>query len=357
MKLFKQQTIELPLGILCKLWLEKNQENEIPFDESLTDPGLKIFTQKYIKYFTGYDNKYLVIFKELIKTLEKHESIRSHSLEVAEKTFLMLKEQGDSTLYPRAIIAGLAHDIGDVIKNMATGDHIMNSSNYISQLLNNASINDKSITFAVTNHHAPIEKIKDDNPIAIALNHTEREATPVTDPPVQTVESLPKENAIEAPPIPDLCNKTAEEPVFILPSDIVPEETGPVFDIENMMQKHEMLVALSLKVDHFGFDVFCYNETIYAAHMIVKNILLGEEKNRNSYALSNDYMAKHFGIKVNRYKLRFETAKLKKNWYFAIPLSEFSGIEIPEEKMSLPRDNNGRWLAGITPIKEGETVD
>jgi hypothetical protein len=121
------------------------------------------------------------------------------------------------------------------------------------------------------------------------------------------------------------------------------------------MSKQELLVTLSSEINHFGFDAFCFKETIYVAHKIVKNVLMGKEKYENGMAISNDYMVKHFGVRVNRYKLRFESAKPKKNWYFAIPISEFAGVEIREENKSLPRDDKGRWLAGITLFKEGES--
>lgn len=346
MGIFKSATIELPLEILSKLWVEKTPVAETPFENCIADPDLKKFVQKYIHHFNDYDHNYLVVFKEIIKTLERFEPIRTHSLKVAEKTYQLLKEQGDSTLYSKAIIAALAHDIGEVIQNIPTGDHIMNSSNYIAQLLTSADIKDKSITFAVTNHHAPIDKIKEDNPIAIALNHSERELTPVESPSMQAVE-------ISNIPEPEVCENITQESVVILPPGIENHE----FDIESLMTKQEMVVALSSEINHFGFDAFCFKDTIYVAHKIVKNILLGKEKCENGIDISNNYMAKHFGVKASRYKLRFETAKLKKNWYFAIPISEFAEVEIKEDIKSFPRDNKGRWLAGISLIKEGESGD
>lgn len=341
----RKPSIRVPLEVLSKIWVEKKQppsKSSIAqvIIESSVDDKLKKFAQKHSRHFEGVDETYFPVFKDLIEFMEKKgEPIREHSLAVAEKTLEILKTGGNATLYPKAIIAALAHDIGEIEKPLNEGEHIMQSSSYISKLLEKHEIKDKTITAAVAQHHVEDKHLKKDNLVAVALNYAERELTPVE--PVK-----PSEPVIESP----VETPKQEKNVFLPPG--VSEPATP----EITITKQEFLQAVASKIDPMQFECFCFLPNIYIRHKSVKNILFGEtaEIEKNTV---DEHIVRICGVTSNRYRLQFKNGKMNKNWYFSLPLAMFDGIEITEEQKTLPRDIEGRWMTGITMIKEGEPLD
>lgn len=348
------QQIEIPLRILCKIWTEK--EEEAPdlindFCESLTCPDLKNFSEKYLQVFLRKDTKYLPLVFELIKILEEHEDLKKHTIIVTKKAAQIIETGASAFMLPEVIIAGLAHDMGDLNGQGTEDNHVFNCVAFITNILKSHGIEGTEIIEAVSYHHKQHNHIPEKTPIIMALNaaetpYTERlKNVPVTyqepqtvsepeDEPIIKIDDTNIEASIKNDAGVDLV--VVEEPQHV--ASFIPY-LPPGIENPEIVDKEEILLKIIAEIDT-TFSAFFFNGKVYALPKVIKRILPREKGSVENLFL----------VKCIQMKLSYKGAMTpQKSWYYEFEENLFPG-GVPEDKKEIPRDDQGRWLKAIAPI-------
>ena len=279
----------------------------------------------------------------------KNTSLREHSIAVARRMVEIIesKQEDLNPLIGKAMVAGLAHDIGILHKAYNNANHSQNSAVWIENLLKEQK-NRGIITDAIKFHHIPDKNLRIDNPVLrllrLANSQVRDEELKVVKRGIPESPDTLKPEKIITPPPPDLGEALAS-----------PKNPDRRDEPVSPQSPETLAAALKKRITPEGFDAFVFEGKAYIRPIVIKEALSELTGVDPAAIVIESYLSPGMGITSGKYKLRFKKIKgdrlpPQSFFYFVLDVTQLG--ELDEIQTYVPRDLEGRWLHKILPEDE-----